>query len=45
MNKQLELKALVGRYNLILSRGKIAEGEGVLRKIRRKIRNLEKKFE
>lgn len=45
MNKQLELKALVGRYNLILSRGKTAEGEGVLRKIRRKIRKLEKKFE
>ena len=45
MNKQLELKALIGRYNLILSRGKTAEGEGVLRKIRRKIRKLEKKFE
>lgn len=42
MNKELELKALKSRYNLILSRGKTAEGEGVLRKIRRKIRKLEK---
>lgn len=45
MNKDLELKSLKSRYNIIISRGKIAEGEGVLRKIRRKIRKLEKEFE
>lgn len=44
MNKESALKALKGRYNLILSRGKTAEGEGVLRKIRRKIRRLEKEL-
>ena len=42
MNKASELQALKSRYNLIMSRGKTAEGEGVLRKIRRKIRKLEK---
>lgn len=42
MNKDLELKSLKSRYNLIMSRGKTAEGQGVLRKIKRKIRNLEK---
>ena len=42
MNKTSELQALKSRYNLIMSRGKTAEGEGVLRKIRRKIRKLEK---
>ncbi len=41
-NKESELRALKSRYNLILSRGKTMEGEGVLRKIRRKIRKLEK---
>lgn len=45
MNKNLELKSLKNRYNIIMSRGKTAEGEGVLRKIRRKIRKLEKEFE
>lgn len=44
MNKESELKALKGRYNLIRSRGKTMEGEGVLRKIRRKIRKLEKEL-
>ena len=44
MSKESELKALKGRYNLILSRGKTIEGEGVLRKIRRKIRKLEKEL-
>lgn len=41
MNKELELSALKSRYNLIISRGKTAEGQGVLRKIARKIRKLE----
>lgn len=41
-NKESELRVLKSRYNLILSRGKTTEGEGVLRKIRRKIRKLEK---
>lgn len=45
MNKDQELKALKSRYNLIMSRGKTTEGEGVLRKIRRKIRKLEKESE
>lgn len=45
MNKDLELKSLKNRYNIIMSRGKTAEGEGVLRKIRRKIRKLEKELE
>ena len=44
MNKESELKALKSRYNLILSRGKTMEGEGVLRKICRKIRKLEKEL-
>ena len=43
-NKNLEFRALKSRYNLILSRGKTTEGEGVLRKIARKIRNLEKEI-
>lgn len=42
MPKVTELEVLKSRYNLILSRGKTTEGEGVLRKIRRKIRKLEK---
>lgn len=42
MDKESGLKALKARYNLIMSRGKTAEGQGVLRKIARKIRNLEK---
>ena len=45
MNKDLELESLKNRYNIIMSRGKTAEGEGVLRKIRRKIRKLEKELE
>lgn len=44
MNKTSELNALKSRYNLILSRGKTTEGEGVLRKILRKIRKLEKEL-
>lgn len=44
MNKESELKALKSRYNLILSRGKTMEGEGVLRKILRKIRKLEREL-
>lgn len=44
MNKESELRALKGRYDLIMSRGKTAEGEGVLRKIGRKIRKLEKEL-
>lgn len=44
MNKELELRALKSRYNLIMSRGKTAEGQGVLRKIGRKIRKVEKKI-
>lgn len=44
MNKELELKALKSRYNLIMSRRKTMEGEGVLRKIRRKIQKLEKEL-
>ncbi len=44
MNKEFELKVLKSRYNLILSRGKTMEGEGVLRKIRRKIRKLEREL-
>lgn len=45
MNKNLELESLKNRYNIIMSRGKTTEGEGVLRKIRRKIRKLEKESE
>lgn len=41
MNKESELKALKSRYNLIMSRGKTMEGQGVLRKISRKIKKLE----
>lgn len=44
MNKELELLALKSRYNLIMSRGKTVEGEGVLRKIARKIRKMEKEI-
>ena len=45
MNKELELKSLKSRYNLIMSRRKTAEGQGVLRKIARKLRNLEKELD
>ena len=44
MNKELKLEALKSRYNLIMSRRKTMESEGVLRKIRRKIRKLEKEL-
>lgn len=47
MNKKMknsELKGLKSRYNLIMSRGKTSEGEGVLRKIQRKIRKLEQEL-
>lgn len=44
MNKELRLEALKSRYNLIMSRRKTMEGEGVLRKIRRKIQKLEKEL-
>ena len=40
MNKESKLKALKSRYNLIMSRGKTMEGQGVLRKIGRKIKKL-----
>lgn len=40
MNKELELAALQNRYNVIFSRGKTSDGEGVLRKIKRKIRKV-----
>lgn len=42
MPKVTELEAMKSRYNLIMSRGKTAEGQGVLRKVLRKIRKLEK---
>lgn len=42
MPKVTELEAAKSRYNLIMSRGKTAEGQGVLRKVLRKIRKLEK---
>lgn len=42
VSKEQTLKALYGRKQLILSRGKTMEGQGVLRKIGRKIRKLEK---
>lgn len=45
MPKITELEAMKSRYNLIMSRGKTAEGQGVLRKIARKIRNLEKELD
>jgi len=44
MNKELALSALKSRYNLIMSRGKTADGQGVLRKIARKIRKLEQEL-
>lgn len=44
LTKELELKAAKDRYHLIMSRGKTAQDEGVLRKIKRKIRNLEKEL-
>lgn len=42
MTKDSQLTALKSRYKIIMSRGKTTEGEGVLRKIGRKIRKLEK---
>ena len=45
MSKQTELAALKNRYNIIFARGKTTEGEGVLRKLRRKIRKVEKEIE
>lgn len=42
--KKSELQAAKSRYNLIMSRGKTTEGEGVLRKVARKIRRLEKEL-
>lgn len=42
MPKVTELEVMKSRYNLIMSRGKTAEGQGVLRKVLRKIRKLEK---
>ena len=44
LSKDLELKAAKSRYNLIISRGKTAEDQGVLRKIKRKIRKLEQEI-
>lgn len=44
MDKASELRALKSRYGLIMSRGKTSEGQGVLRKISRKIRKLEQEL-
>jgi len=44
VSKESELRVLKSRYNLILSRGKTMQGEGVLRKISRKIQKLEKEL-
>lgn len=42
MSKQSELKTLESRRNRLMMNGKNVEGRGVLRKIERKIRNLQK---
>lgn len=42
MSKQSELKTLKSRRNRLMMNGKNVEGRGVLRKIERKIRNLQK---
>ena len=39
--KQMKIAALKSRYNILLTNGKNAENQGVLRKISRQIRNLE----
>lgn len=45
MDKKFKIETLKNRYNIIISRGKTAEDQGVLRKIKRKIRNLEKEID
>lgn len=45
MDKKSKIETLKSRYNIIISRGKTAEDQGVLRKIKRKIRNLEKEID
>lgn len=45
MDKKSKIETLKNRYNIIISRGKTAEDQGVLRKIKRKIRNLEKEID
>lgn len=42
MNNESKLKALKDRYHRLSMNGKNTEGEGVMRKIARKIRNLER---
>jgi len=42
MSKQLELAALENRYNRLAMNGKNIEGQGVMRKLARKIRKLKK---
>jgi hypothetical protein len=44
VDKNLELAGLKNRFSTILSRGKTSEGSGVLRKIARKIRKLQKEL-
>lgn len=45
MDKKSKIETLKNRYNIIISRGKTAEDQGVLRKIKRKICNLEKEID
>ena len=45
MDKKSKIETLKNRYNIIISRGKTAEDQGVLRKIKRKIRNLKKEID
>lgn len=44
ISKERELIALKDRYRRLSMNGKNLEGEGVMRKIARKIRNLEKEL-
>lgn len=43
MSKETQLAALYDRKNKLEKNGKNSEGQGVLRKINRQIRNLKKK--
>lgn len=42
--KELELRRLKSRRNIIMSRGKTTEDQGVFRKINRKIRKVEQEI-
>lgn len=42
--KELELRGLKSRYNIIMSRGKTTEDQGVFRKINRKIYKIEREI-